>query len=149
MVVPIHQRVWGWGWHWGERRGTPWAARQFYHSADTWRQTTLRAHIHTYEQFRVTSQPDLHALGLWEGRSPRMVQAEHANTAQNSSLLTSTWSRTVLLWGISANNCTTVGPCWFVSKSIIIEHNYIKVVYKMFREYFLLLKCMFKNNKPV
>ncbi len=44
-----------------------------HHRSDIWRQTTIHTHIHTYEQFRFTSKPNLH---VWTVVGSQSTQTE-------------------------------------------------------------------------
>lgn len=75
----------------GERHGTAWAGRQTF-LVLTQKQTAIHPHIHTYEQFKEGSLPNLQVFGMWkETRAKKTLRkltqawAEQANSTQKAS----------------------------------------------------------------
>ncbi len=55
----------------GDSSVTPWTSHQFITGLTSGDKQTIHAPIHTYGQFRITNEPNLHVFGLWEeARAP-------------------------------------------------------------------------------
>jgi len=91
----------------GQRQSSHMTGRQSI-SGHIQRQTTIHAHIHTYEQFRV----QLTCMSLDCVRKLENPEVTHADTGRTCKLHTEGPPRpvTLLMWGDTASHYTTVQP---------------------------------------
>ena len=89
----------------GERWGTPWTGNRCI-TGSTQRQTTMHAHTRSYDQFRIDSEPDIHALRLWKEAWLSTEVRDFAQTRCNLLHL-------VLLWYFGTLVFATFCPATF------------------------------------